>query len=240
MSSALSARAHTVTSRVLSKWFPCGWALGRRGSAGLTPRCAAGGLEKYYQLWFKGGPELDAELKRDFSEDIDAVGSGELDMMGSREGRLASVILLDQFTRNVFRDSADMYKWDERALGIARTAIEQGDDVELGYPKGFFFYLPFEHSESKEVQAESVALFEKAVARTAEEPEVSGSGARCRTRALTARRQGIRKMAAAFLDFAKQHKRDVDKFGRFPHRNRLLGRATTAEEEEYLREGGGY
>lgn len=123
----------------------------------------------------------------------------------SPRGYLAAVIVLDQFSRNMFRNDARAYATDAEALALAREAISKGVDAELETKERHFLYMPFQHSEDADTQAESVALFE-----------------------------GLGDQNA--LDFARRHKAVIDRFGRFPHRNQVLGRETTAEERDFLME----
>jgi uncharacterized protein (DUF924 family) len=116
---------------------------------------------------------------------------------------LAAVIVFDQMSRNMFRDTPGAFAADPRALSIAQEAIAGGFDVGLTKDERMFLYLPFEHAENAEAQARSVAL-----TATLDDPELTG--------------------------WAEAHRRIIDRFGRFPHRNRVLGRISTAEEAEFL------
>jgi uncharacterized protein (DUF924 family) len=167
-----------------------------------------------FGLWFANDPELDARIRDTFGDDIEAAARGDYDdWKGTPRGRLAMLILLDQFTRNVFRGTADAFKYDPIALEIALEGIEAGDDQALLRIERLFVYLPLEHAEDRELQARSVALFE---ALAAEAPESE---------------QGAYK---EFLRHAVLHREIIDAYGRFPHRNEILGRASTQEEIAYL------
>jgi uncharacterized protein (DUF924 family) len=167
-----------------------------------------------FGLWFANDPELDARIRDTFGDDIEAAARGDYDdWKGTPRGRLALLILLDQFTRNVFRGTADAFKYDPIALEIALEGIEAGDDQALLRIERLFVYLPLEHAEDRELQARSVALFE---ALAAEAPESE---------------QGAYK---EFLRHAVLHREIIDAYGRFPHRNEILGRASTPEEIAYL------
>jgi uncharacterized protein (DUF924 family) len=167
-----------------------------------------------FGLWFANDPELDARIRDTFGDDIEAAARGDYDdWKGTPRGRLALLILLDQFTRNVFRGTADAFKYDPIALGVALEGIEAGDDQALLRIERLFVYLPLEHAEDRELQARSVALFE---ALAAEAPESE---------------QGAYK---EFLRHAVLHREIIDAYGRFPHRNEILGRASTQEEIAYL------
>jgi uncharacterized protein (DUF924 family) len=131
---------------------------------------------------------------------------------------LALLILLDQFPRNVFRNSADSFASDAKALDIASRSIVKGFDRQLPPFQAFFFYLPFMHSESMVGQVAGMSLLEGALERM-DNPE-SEEG----------------KFFTSSLAFAKRHSVPICQFGRFPSRNEALGRETTKEEEEYLRD----
>jgi uncharacterized protein (DUF924 family) len=164
--------------------------------------------------WFRKDPAFDASIRDRFGPLVERALRGELaDWAASPEGALAEILLLDQFTRNIFRDTPRAFAGDPRALAAARAAVGQRVDEALPAFQRGFVYLPFEHAESMAAQDESVRLF----ARLAEDgPDGSSS----------------------MLDYAHRHRAVVERFGRFPHRNAVLGRASTAEEEAYLREPG--
>lgn len=143
-------------------------------------------------------------------------------LLGSgSEGVLAATILLDQFPRNIYRNTPRMFEFDKSALGIAKDALLKGVDkdqallAKYGVAARGFLYLPFEHAEDLEEQSRSVSLCEGLLADFPEDPLTSG-----------------------FLQYARAHEDLIKRFGRFPHRNSLLGRCSTAEEDEYLSGGG--
>jgi len=160
------------------------------------------------QKWFKKDEGFDAQFKARFEAAHEAAAAGAFgDWAGSAEGALALVVLLDQFPRNAWRNSARMYATDGLALDAARRAVDAGLDMQIDDPGlRAFFYLPFMHSESLADQERSVALCSRA------NPEN--------------------------LRFAQHHRDIVARFGRFPHRNALLGRESTPQEREFLAEGG--
>lgn len=159
-------------------------------------------------VWFKPTPDFDREITERFLGDTERAAAGELDdLMGSAEGCLALVILLDQFPRNMFRGTARAFAADDKALTIARHALDKGFDTSLPPVACLFLYLPFEHSEDLADQERSVALFEAL-------------------------------KNDYWLDYAVRHRDIVARFGRFPHRNAILGRASTAEEEAFLKQPG--
>ena len=158
--------------------------------------------------WWKKDPAFDAEIRSRFSELHELIERGEQeDWRKAPRGALAYVIVLDQFSRNMFRGTARMFASDARAIAAARAAIEGGDDQALDPAERTFLYMPFMHSEDHADQERSVALFQS----------------------LSAPDQ---------VRYAEQHRDIVRRFGRFPHRNELLGRASTPEELEFLTQPG--
>ncbi|MFW6028347.1 MAG: DUF924 family protein, partial [bacterium] len=165
-------------------------------------------LAQSEKVWFSADPAFDAEVLSRFAELVERAKSGALDHWAdSPEGALALVILLDQMTRNIYRDSPDMYAADGKALDVAKRAIARGFDLELPKDKRRWLYMPFMHSEDLGDQERSIGLFEAS--------ELSES-----------------------LPFAVEHADIIRRFGRFPHRNALLGRQTTPEEAAFLADGG--
>lgn len=175
-------------------------------------------VELRNELWFNGGEVFDQECRRRFLPTLEALARGEgRSWLEHPGGQLASVIVLDQFSRNVFRDTPRAFAQDSRALAITLAGLEQGVDRQLGFAQRSFFYLPLEHSEDRAMQERSVAVF------TA-----------LRDEAPPHRREA----AQVVLDFALRHKEIIDRFGRYPHRNQVLGRTTTGEEFTFLRTPG--
>lgn len=161
--------------------------------------------------WFAKSPAFDAEILTRFVAVYREAVAGEVEDWRYGPLRcLAYVILLDQFPRNMFRDTAKAFASDALALAAARGAIAKGFDREIPPLARAFFYLPFEHSEDLADQDECVRLLEQW-----QEPEL-----------------------APFADFARRHRAIVARFGRFPHRNALLGRDSSAAEVAFLREPG--
>lgn len=160
-------------------------------------------------LWWEKNQEVDAEIKRKFEAAVQAAAAGELTKwQTTAEGQLALIILLDQMTRNMYRDTSQMFAYDSQALALAKEGIAQGMDQKLPLIQRVFFYMPLEHAEEDEAQQLSV---EKFAALAEEKPDFE-----------------------IYLDFAHKHKVIIDRFGRYPHRNKILGRETTAEEAEFL------
>lgn len=167
--------------------------------------------------WFGGGAELDAEISARFGRNVEAAVAGGLqDWEQPPLHGLALVILLDQFSRNVFRGTGKAFAGDARAQQLVLRALAAGDDLRLPWVGRLFLYMPLMHAESLALQDECVARFSR---MAAEAPEPIGQ-----------RLQGN-------LDFALQHRDIIARFGRFPYRNAALGRADTPEEAEFLLKG---
>ncbi len=171
------------------------------------------------RLWFGKSPEADQQIAEQFVDTIAALASGlawEWAERGPR-ARLAAIIALDQFSRNVFRDTPGAFEKDELALQLARVGVENRQDRWLSEVERIFFYMPFEHSETLADQILCVELFE----RLANEA-----------------RAGFVDLVASTLDYAERHKQVIAQFARFPHRNAILGRISTPQEEAYLAKPG--
>jgi uncharacterized protein (DUF924 family) len=170
------------------------------------------------ERWWKKDPAFDDEIRRRFGAEHAAVAAGRREAWrATPRGRVAEVVVLDQFSRNLFRDTAKMYAWDATALELAGRSIALGDESALETDERAFLYMPWMHSESLRDQERCLELFE--------------SLARSRTGAARDRIEGN-------LRFAQAHRDVIARFGRFPHRNAVLGRASTAEESAWLDDGG--
>lgn len=176
-----------------------------------------------FPLWFGHAPETDATIRDEFGPTVDAAGLGDLDAWQSTpRGTLALIILLDQFPRNIFRGTPGMYQHDEAALARALAAIDRGVDAELDPVERPFLYLPLEHAENLMLQERCVVLFEE-----------------LRDEALAAGLpEELTRTHVSMLDYAYRHRDVVARFGRFPHRNAILGRESTPEEIAFLKEPG--
>jgi uncharacterized protein (DUF924 family) len=162
------------------------------------------------KLWFEKNADFDVACAR-FADALSAAKGGTLVRWADTpRGALALVILLDQFSRNLHRGSADAFAADPLARAAAGRAITCGFDRRVGPVERIFFYLPFEHSEDLADQDESIRLF------TALHAELGDDT----------------------LDYALRHREVIRRFGRFPHRNAALGRANTRDENEYLAQPG--
>lgn len=169
-------------------------------------------------LWWGKDESADAEIRQRFEPQVQAAGAGKLDeWKASAEGRLALILLLDQFPRNIYRDTPAMFKFDDHARTLCVGGVETGIDAQLRPIEKVFFYLPLEHSESAYDQAWCVDLMHDLMLEVPED----------QTRAFE-----------NFVGYAEAHKKIIDRFGRFPHRNEILGRESSAEEIEFLGQPG--
>jgi uncharacterized protein (DUF924 family) len=151
---------------------------------------------------------LDATIGKRFGETLEAAARCELfAWRTTAEGRLAEIIVLDQFSRNVYRDTPRAFAQDALALVLAQELVASGDNRNLPSAQRAFAYMPYMHSESALVHAQAVALFSQ--------PGMEGN-----------------------LSFELRHKEIIDRFGRFPHRNAILGRTSSAQELAFLSEPG--
>jgi uncharacterized protein (DUF924 family) len=163
--------------------------------------------------WFRKDPAFDARIRDRFGALVEQALANALAGWDQTAGTaLAQVLLLDQFTRNIFRDTPRAFAGDPQALALAQTMVARGDDMALPPLRRVFVYLPFEHAEDTRAQHESLRLFG----------------------ALAAAHPAL----AAFDDYARRHAAVIERFGRFPHRNAVLGRPTTPDEAAFLREPG--
>ena len=162
--------------------------------------------------WFRKDPAFDAAIRARFGDAVEAALAGAFaDWDAAPDRALARVLLLDQFTRNIFRDTPRAFAGDAQALVVAEAAVARGFDRALDPLQRWFLYLPYEHAEGAAMQRRSLALFE-ALARETGRAEP--------------------------LEWARRHADVIFRFGRYPHRNEVLGRASTPEEVAFLREPG--
>lgn len=169
-------------------------------------------------LWFTKSDALDQEIRSRFGDWVRDARAGRLDGWAeTAHGRLALVVLLDQFSRNAWRGQPESFAGDAQALALALAAQDNGHWEAVAPLARFFLALPLEHAEDPALQARSVALFQQLVAQATPETQPVLAGA---------------------LDYAQQHQDVVARFGRFPHRNAVLGRASTEQEKTYLAQPG--
>ncbi|HHQ4747955.1 TPA: DUF924 family protein [Aeromonas veronii] len=170
-------------------------------------------------LWWGKSSETDALLASRFGELAEAAAKGSLTHWADLpSGRLALILLLDQLPRNIHRGTPVAFAQDPLARDLCLKGLSIGADKSLSPLERVFFYLPLEHAESREQQARSVALFEALAAEQAGTPAQA--------------------TFAGFADFARRHQVIIERFGRFPHRNDILGRTSTPEEAAFLQQPG--
>lgn len=169
-------------------------------------------------VWFGEDAVFDQQIQSEFLGDVEEASEGKLDHWAhTPRGRLALILLLDQFRRNIYRGTAEAYAQDKRALKLCVEGAMEKKDKGLSPIQRAFFYMPLQHAESRKVQAKSVAIFSRladAVSPTYVETFMT------------------------ITQFAELHRDIIEQFGRFPHRNVVLNRANTPEEEEYLANDG--
>jgi uncharacterized protein (DUF924 family) len=158
-------------------------------------------------VWFRKNPAFDAEIRARFGVAIETALAGGFDDWTSPRAALARILLLDQFTRNAFRDTPRAFAGDAQALATAEDVVARGDDLALAPLERWFVYLPYAHAESAYAQERSLALFRRLCEET-----------------------GL----AEPLPWAERHAAVIRLFGRFPHRNAILDRPSTSEEVAFL------
>ena len=182
--------SNLLVQEVLNFWF------GSPDSAELGSR---------RQIWFQATDEFDQEIRQRFLEANQLASTGALDdLKETQMGTLVLIILLDQFSRNIFRGAGAAFANDSRARDLTKYALEKGLDQNILTVQRLFFYLPFEHAESLELQEKSVNLF-------------------------------VNLGDATSLQYAVCYRDQIVRFGRFPDRNKALGRPSTKAEEEFLK-----
>jgi uncharacterized protein (DUF924 family) len=165
--------------------------------------------------WWRKDPTFDETIRARFEGEHRAIDAGEReDWLADPRGRVAYVVALDQFSRNMFRGTPAMFASDARALAAAKSGVAAGEDAQLPHAMRYFLYMPYMHSEALEDQEACVELF----------------------RRLDPVKDGAEKGQAE--RYAEQHRDIVARFGRFPHRNAILGRASTPAEAEFLTQPG--
>ncbi|MGI1796683.1 DUF924 family protein [Acinetobacter variabilis] len=154
--------------------------------------------------WFAKSDQFDQSLKEKFGDILEQASKAELwSWRKNTDGRLAEILVLDQFSRNIFRDTPRAFAQDSLALALAQEAISQDLDKQLSPEQRSFLYMPFMHSESKLIHEFALKLFQRLG-----NPEN--------------------------LEYEIKHKIIIDRFGRYPHRNQILGRESTEEELSFL------
>lgn len=175
-------------------------------------------IKEKSSLWWGKNSATDQDITARFGNDLERAIKGDYnDWIDQPQGRLALIILIDQFSRNIYRNTAKAFAQDALALSLCVEGINHEFDIHLRPVQRLFFYLPLEHSESLEHQKKSLECY-------------------------TGLNQSIppeyKKAFSGFLDFAVKHHAIIERFGRFPHRNTILGRTSTAEEVAFLKQPG--
>jgi uncharacterized protein (DUF924 family) len=186
------------------------------GAEPLTAESIAERLE----FWFGSeGQRHDEQIRERFGALVERAAGGELASWadGPRR-RLSLILLLDQFPRNIFRGTARAFAGDDEALALTLTGMQSAADGALDVVERLFFYMPLQHAESRDAQDESLAAYRRLLAEAPPE---------------------LQRLCEDALRSAERHHAIIERFGRFPHRNRALGRASTGAEEQWLREDGG-
>jgi uncharacterized protein (DUF924 family) len=196
--------AEREAEEVLSYWFP-------EDINNADPEAR----RRQGERWMHGDPEVDREISERFGQVLEQARRGELDHWADTpRGRLALTVVLDQFSRNVYRGSLLSYAQDEKALELALEGIDAGMDRELSPMERIFFWMPLGHSEDLALQERSVRHKEEEAANAPPH---------------------LRAMAEFGISQARAARDVIARFGRHPHRNEILGRESTPEELEYLR-----
>jgi len=171
-------------------------------------------IDRRMDIWFGEDEVFDHECKKEFSDEVSKASEGKLDHWAHEpRGRLALILLLDQFRRNIYRNTAEAFALDKAALKHCVEGAMEKKDKGLTPIQRAFYYMPLQHTESRKVQAKSIEIYRRladAVSPT------------------------YRETFETIAQFAELHHDIVEQFGRFPHRNSLLNRPNTAEEDEYL------
>ncbi|MGH7801505.1 MAG: DUF924 family protein [Thermodesulfobacteriota bacterium] len=174
----------------------------------------------YYKKWFAKRIEIDQYIKTTFEDDLELAVGGKLKSWeNTPRGTLALIILLDQFSRNIYRGTLKAFAQDLLALEICLRGIDKGFDAMFHPVERLFFYMPLEHSEDLEIQKKSVEYFSMLEKLFLSPPSLAS-------------------MLSEFKNYADKHFVIIERFGRFPHRNEILGRKSTPEEIEFLKQPG--
>lgn len=197
----------SLPDQILSLWF---------GSARPDNALAL----QHKAQWFTKSPAFDDVLRQRFGVALEAALGGSLSHWTTQGPwqRLALVVLLDQFTRNIYRNTPKSFAGDPLALALTLEAQDSGDDLKLPEVARVFLYLPLEHAEDLAMQQRSVECYQSLVQMAPDE--------------------ATREYLQGTLDYAHKHQDVIERFGRFPHRNAILGRTSTAQENDYLAQPG--
>ena len=175
------------------------------------------GGQDHSQRWFGQSDALDAEIRALFGRELELASEGRLDdWAATSRGRLALIIVRDQFSRNIHRDSRAAYALDAGTQALCVEGIERGLDRRLSILERWFFYMPLMHAEDMDLQERSVHCFRQLLE---DAPEA------------------LQETCKSALAHARQHRDTIARFGRFPHRNEVLGRTSTVQEIRFLESG---
>jgi uncharacterized protein (DUF924 family) len=193
----------STLEQVLSYWFPAGHDVDEES------------YRRQVRWWFAGGPEVDRQISERFGETLERARLGELDFWADTpRGRLALIIVLDQFSRNVYRGSPDAYAQDSRAEALTLSGLDAGMEKTFSLPERFFFLLPLGHSEDLALQDRGMPYMEQMVEQA---PAHLG------------------KVYDFLVGQAHAHREAIIRFGRHPQRNLILGRTSTSDEIDYIK-----
>mmetsp|Transcript_18019 Transcript_18019/g.54252 ORF Transcript_18019/g.54252 Transcript_18019/m.54252 type:complete len:263 (+) Transcript_18019:75-863(+) len=207
MSSASKGTCHPRAAAILEFWFGKQWNAPQWTPPGEEER------KESVKRWYMGGKEADEAIVSEFGGDIEKLKQGEYDSWTNPAERLAAIILADQFTRNAFRGTADMFSLDPKAVQLANSLIDDRDTFDKMHPlQQQFVLMPLMHSEDLKEHERICSEMERLIASC---PEDSPD---CET-------------YKDQLKFELAHRAVIEKFGRYPHRNQVLGRPNTAEED---------
>jgi uncharacterized protein (DUF924 family) len=206
--------------RVREFWFGKSLTGPLPGQGEMASRAVA--LSRRASLWFEANPQLQGQqdelIRSTFQGLVERAGRGELaGWADSPRRRLSLIILLDQFPRHIYRGTVQAFAHDPEALALTLSGMQLAADGALNIIERLFFYMPLQHAESTEVQDESVSAYRRLVAESPAE---------------------LKSTFESALQSAEEHRALIRHFGRFPHRNQILGRDNTAEEEAYFEKGG--
>lgn len=169
-------------------------------------------------LWWRKRPEVDQQIREDFEDGLRGLVQGEYgDWLHTARGRLAAIIVLDQFSRNMYRDKPQAFAQDALALQWCLEGLEEKVDLQLEPIERVFFYLPLEHSEELRMQDLACHKFADLLDQVSATETASSDNT-----------------YQDFYQFAERHRDVIQQFGRFPHRNGILGRPSTKAEQQYL------
>lgn len=200
-SSSLTAEDHARIEAILTFWFQ-------------EHELSAPQIDGRMDTWFGEDPLFDEQIAHQFAGDVEKASAGELDHWAAEpRGRLALILLIDQFRRNIYRNRPEAFEKDKVALKLCVEGAMEKKDKGLSPIERVFFYMPLQHAESRKVQQKSCEIYNKlaeAVSPT------------------------YRETFETVAQFAELHADIVQQYGRFPHRNRILNRKNTPEEDQYL------